>query len=75
MVNYQPLWDILDARRIKKTELRNEAGLSSSTMAKLGKNEYVALSVLTRICKVLNCQIGDVCRIETGEEGIEPHEQ
>lgn len=75
MVNYQPLWDLLDARRIKKTELRNKAGLSSSTMAKLGKNEYVALSVLARICIVLNCQLGDVCIIETGEEGVEPHEQ
>jgi DNA-binding Xre family transcriptional regulator len=46
-----------------KKDLKEKAELSTATMAKLGKNESVSLDVLVRICKVLNCEIGDVVEI------------
>lgn len=43
-----------------REDLRVETGMSSATLAKLGKNEVVSMEVLGRICKVLNCDIGDI---------------
>lgn len=48
---------------MKKKDLKEKAELSTATMAKLGKNESVSLDVLVRVCKVLNCEIGDVVEI------------
>lgn len=47
-----------------KTELRKAAGLSTSTFAKLTRNEMVSLDVLVRLCGVFQCQISDICTIE-----------
>ena len=48
------------AKKLKKTDLCDKAGLSRSTIAKMGKGEYVALEVVERICNGLSCQIQDV---------------
>lgn len=48
---------------MKKKDIKEKAELSTATLAKLGKNESVSLDVLVRICKVLNCEIGDVVEI------------
>jgi DNA-binding Xre family transcriptional regulator len=48
---------------MKKTELRELADISLSTMTKLNKNELVALSVLVKICNVLKCDIGDIMEV------------
>ena len=71
MLDYEPLWEILSERGIKKTQLRETIGLSTSTLAKLGKNVPVALSVLVRICTLLDCQLSDICHIGSLEEGAE----
>ena len=60
MVSYNKLWHLLLDKNMKKTELCEKAGISSSTLAKLGKNEIVTLDVLERICALLKCDIGDV---------------
>lgn len=44
------------------------AGISASTIAKLGHDEYVSLAILERICRALRCEIGDVVEF-TGEDG------
>lgn len=59
-ISYNKLWKLLIDREMKRKDLKEITGLSSSSMAKLGKNELVTLEVLIRICDVLNCQIGDV---------------
>ena len=43
-----------------KTELKNKTGISPTTLATMGKDEYVAMSVLDRICNELNCDINEV---------------
>ncbi len=59
-VCYNKLWKLLIDKRMNKTELAKAIGISSSTLAKLTKEEYVALQVLERICAELDCNISDV---------------
>lgn len=63
LVDYKKLWILLIEKNITKPQLRKEANISPSTFTKLNKNEIVALNVLVRICKVLDCDIGDVVEI------------
>ena len=68
-VCYNKLFKLLIDKKVKKTELANKANISSSTMAKLSKDEFVSLEVLAKICKVLECNIGDIVDVvEKGEE-------
>lgn len=67
-VSYKPLWKLLIDKDIKKTEMAEDIGISTSTLSKLGKDEYVSLDVLVRICKYLKCQISDICEVIFREE-------
>ena len=58
--NYNKLWKILIDRNIRKEDLRVAAGITTTAMAKLGKNQPVHMEILLKICKVLDCQIEDV---------------
>ncbi|MGB4614324.1 MAG: helix-turn-helix transcriptional regulator [Erysipelotrichaceae bacterium] len=58
--DYTKLWKLLESRNMYREDLRIETGMSSATLAKLGKNEAVSMDVLGRICKALNCDIGDI---------------
>ena len=60
-VTYKKLWKKMIDLEISKTELRNEAGISTVTLAKLGKDQVVSLEVLMKICKALKCNIGEIC--------------
>lgn len=50
-------------QNMNKTQLKNTAHLSTNVIAKLGKNEAVSIDTLCKICKVLNCNIGDIVDI------------
>jgi len=53
---------------MKKKDLRIATGMSTSSLAKLGKNENVNTDVLAKICKVLSCDIGDIMEFIADEE-------
>lgn len=53
---------------MNKKALREQAGLSTGTIAKLGKNENITTDVLVKICKTLNCDISDIMEINIIEE-------
>lgn len=59
-VTYTKLWKLLLDKKMKRTDLKEIAGISSSTLAKLGKDEYVSLESLDRICIALNCDITEI---------------
>lgn len=59
-VNYQKLWDKLEEKNMKKTELIRTSKISTNAMAKLGKNEDVRVGVLIKICITLHCKIDDI---------------
>ena len=63
-VSYKKLWKLLIDKDMKKKDLREAAGISTSSIAKLGKNENVTTDVLVKICKALNCDISDIMEIE-----------
>jgi len=57
---YNKLWKILIDREMNKVELRDAAGITSATLAKLSKNQNVSMEILGRICGALECDIGDI---------------
>ena len=59
-VNYNKLWKLLIDKGMTKTDLRLKTDMSTSTLAKMSKNELVSMDILLRICEVLDCNIGDV---------------
>ncbi len=61
-VDYRKLWKMLIDKGIKnKTDLIKMAGISTNILAKLGKGEFVSMDSMQKICKSLDCDIGDIC--------------
>lgn len=64
MISYKKLFLIMEEKEITKEKLKNEIGASSATIAKLAKNEEVAMSTIQNICKYLDCQPGAIMSYE-----------
>lgn len=62
MLSYEPLWKTLITKNMKKTDLVINKIVSSSTLAKLGKNEPVNSKIYDKICSFLNCEIEDIVK-------------
>lgn len=62
-ISYKKLWKLLIDKDMKKKDLREAAGISTASMAKLGKNENVNTEILVKICKALKCDISDIMEI------------
>jgi putative transcriptional regulator len=60
LISYKPFQKLLIDKEIKKTVLIKLAGISGATMAKLNTNDYVSLEVIDKLCRVLQCQPGDL---------------
>lgn len=67
-VSYNKLWKLLIDNKMKKIELMEAAGIGTTTLSKLGKDQFVSMEVLVKICKVLNCNIGDIVDIVNNDE-------
>jgi transcriptional regulator, XRE family len=63
-ISYDKLWKKLIDKKMTKNALRIKAEMSSSTMAKMSKNETVSMDVMLRICKVLDCEFDDIIEIK-----------
>ena len=62
-ISYKKLWKLLIDRDMNKQDLRRLTGLSSSSIAKLGKNESVTTTVLLNICEKMDCDISDIMEV------------
>jgi DNA-binding Xre family transcriptional regulator len=62
-VCYNKLFKLLIDKGMKKTDLRLSTGISPNTMTKLSSNEFVSMEVLVKICRVLQCDIGDIMEV------------
>ena len=69
-VSYNKLWKLLIDKGMTKTDLRLATDMSTTTLAKLGKNETVSMDIMIRICSVLECSFDDIMDVTkgTGEE-------
>lgn len=72
-VSYTKLWKLLLDKKKKRTDLKDLAGISSSTLAKLGKDEYVSLESLDKICQALDCNIDKVMDIICEKQNEDCH--
>ncbi len=70
--SYIKLWKLLIDKRMKRTDLITIADISTTTLAKLGKEQPVSMEVMSRICKALNCDIGDVMEVLPNSDSEEP---
>ena len=69
MISYKKLWIRLAERGLSKGDLREQSGISTNILAKLGRDEPVSLDSLEKICNFLDCNIGDIMDfIRTEEE-------
>lgn len=62
-VSYKKLWKLLIDKDMTKTDLRTATGITTTALAKLGRNENVNTEILVKICKALNCDISDIMEI------------
>lgn len=62
-VSYKKLWKLLIDRDMKKKDLLVAAGISQSSLSKMGRNANVNTDILVKICKALRCDIGDIMEI------------
>jgi DNA (cytosine-5)-methyltransferase 1 len=60
VVSYDKLWKKLIDLKMNKTDFRKKVGISSSTLAKMGKNETISMDIILKICSSLNCDISDI---------------
>ena len=67
-VEYVRLWKLLLDKGMKKTDLKTEAGISSNVLAKLGKNEYVSMETMEKLCTSLDCNIEDIMEFNPKKE-------
>ena len=77
-ISYQPLWNTLKERGMRKEDLRLAAGLTTNMIANMGKGENISMKTLRRICEALNCEITDVIELvsdEPASTGGKEHER
>lgn len=63
-ISYKPLFKLLIDRNLKRSNLREICGISTASIAKLGKGENITTDVLVRICDGLNCELSDIMELE-----------
>lgn len=67
-ISYCKLWKLLIDKKMTRTDLKQQSGISTSTLAKLSKGENVTTDVLVRICRALKCDITDIMELEHKDE-------
>ncbi len=68
-ISYNKLWKLLIDKEMTKMELKDAAGISAASIAKLGKGANITTDVLLKICETLNCKIEDI--LETVDSDLE----
>ena len=62
-ISYDRLWQLMNANKMKKSDLARDADISSYSMRKLNNNKSVDIQVMVNLCKVFHCDIGDLMEV------------
>lgn len=62
-VSYSNLWKLLIDKNMKKTDLIKTCNISSNIVAKMGKNQYVSMETINKICQHFECRVEDIMEI------------
>ena len=65
------LCKLLIDKKMNRTELKDSSGISFNVLAKMGKNEFVSMESLMKICATLNCNVGDIMDFLPESEGLQ----
>lgn len=65
VISYDKLWKLLIDKKMNKTDLKDQAGITYNIIARLGKEESVSMESLYKICKCLQCNIGDIMEFKS----------
>ena len=68
-ISYKPLWHLLVEKDMNKEDLKRAANITSNIVSRMGKNSYVNLESIEKICLALDCNIDDVVEIYKEKEG------
>ena len=71
VVSYKKLWKLLIDKDLMKKDLQSNAGVSWATITKMSKGETVSTEVLMKICKYLQCDVGDIVEFIDTEKSEE----
>jgi len=59
-ISYNKLWKMLIDKNMNKSDLKDRAGISSASIAKLGKGDNITTDVLIKICEAMSCRLEDI---------------
>jgi len=62
-ISYDKLWKLVIDKKMNRTELKEKSGISTASLAKLGKNENLTTAILLKICSTLDCNISDIMEV------------
>ena len=62
-VCYNKLFKLMIDKGYKRIDLMQLTGISSNTLSKFSKNEYVSMEVLVKLCRILECDVGDIMEV------------
>lgn len=70
-ISYDKLRKMLIDKKMNRTELKDSSGISFNVLAKMGRNEFVSMESLMKICATLNCNVGDIVGFLPKSEGLQ----
>ena len=59
-ISYDKLWKLLIDKKMNRTDLKEASGISFNVLARMGKNEFVSMESLYKVCSTMHCNIGDI---------------
>jgi DNA-binding Xre family transcriptional regulator len=62
-ISYDKLWKLLIDKKMNRTDLKEKSGISTASLAKLGKGENLTTGVLLKICDALDCDVSDIMEV------------
>ena len=62
-VCYNKLFKLMIDKGLKKSDLLKATGISKNTLSKFTKNEFVSMEVLVKVCRVMECDIGEIMEV------------
>jgi DNA-binding Xre family transcriptional regulator len=73
VISYNKLWKMLIDKKMNRQDLRRQAGVSTASIAKLGKGENITTDILLKICEAMNCDISDIMEIDKSSMEDKPN--
>lgn len=68
ILSYNKLWKLMIDKNMNKQDLKKLSGVSTASIAKLGKGENITTDVLLKICKALHCDVSDIMEVQFEED-------